>query len=44
MIGFGVTDCTLTAATGLSADGSVIVGNGMNQSWEEGWRAVVPRE
>jgi len=42
-LGLDLTGWTLTAATGVSADGGVIVGRGINPSGDrEAWRAVVP--
>jgi probable HAF family extracellular repeat protein len=42
-LGLDLTGWTLTAATGVSADGTVIVGRGINPSGDpEAWRAEVP--
>jgi hypothetical protein len=42
-LGLDLTGWTLTAATGVSADGTVIVGRGINPSGDrEAWRAELP--
>jgi hypothetical protein len=42
-LGLDLTGWTLTAATGVSDDGTVIVGRGINPSGDpEAWRAEVP--
>jgi hypothetical protein len=42
-LGLDLSGWTLTAATGVSDDGSVIVGRGINPSGDpEAWRAEVP--
>lgn len=43
-VGVGLAGWTLTAATGLSAEGTVIIGNAIKQNETSGWRAFVPRE
>jgi hypothetical protein len=42
-LGLDLSGWTLAAATGVSADGTIIVGRGINPSGDaEAWRAAVP--